>query len=317
MGSVLLGEGSFSCPGRGGRRGTRASRGAICTNAPGGQARRRSPSAPSWSVPGRALPYQESFLINDMGRVSRCRRTRPSTNTWKAGAAVHGRLRRRHRPADGPSATRASPDGGRRSSWWPTPQAGGTPCAAPSARSARGSWTSTCSCSSPRPAPRWWGTGSRARSSSSSSRPATPSRPSPSAAPGARSGRSWSFAPRTPRSWRAARSALVPVAELVPGQVVRVRPGDRIPVDGVVVGGLVPGGRVHAHRRAAPGGQARRRGGLRGHAQRLRLARHPGDPPRRRHRAGARDPPGGGGAARPRRPRRAGSRRWRAATPSA
>src|SRR5204863_2245368 len=46
-----------------------------------------------------------------------------------------------------------------------------------------------------------------------------------------------SLAPRTARVLRDGRDVDVPTAEVVAGDLIRIRPGERIPVDGVVVEG--------------------------------------------------------------------------------
>jgi Cu+-exporting ATPase len=56
----------------------------------------------------------------------------------------------------------------------------------------------------------------------------------------------------------------VPLDAVQPGDRLRVRPGEKVPVDGVVLEGASSRRRVHGHRRAHPGGEARRRPRRRG-----------------------------------------------------
>jgi hypothetical protein len=58
---------------------------------------------------------------------------------------------------------------------------------------------------------------------------------------------------KTARVVRAGREVDVPIDELVAGDVVVVRPGERLPVDGVVLDGASGGGRARARRGAARG----------------------------------------------------------------
>ena len=84
---------------------------------------------------------------------------------------------------------------------------------------------------------------------------------------------------RSPPSCAMAQERVVPVEELRLGDVVLIRPGERVAVDGTRAGrrdGHRPGG---DHRRIDPGQQGRRRSGLRRHDQRLRRAPGAGRPP--------------------------------------
>ena len=99
---------------------------------------------------------------------------------------------------------------------------------------------------------------------------------------------------RSARIVRCGREVDVPLEEVRVGDLVRVRPGERVPVDGRVTEGRLGGRRIHAHRRAAAGREgAGRRGDRRDHEP----PRHvplPGDAGRARHGPG---PDRGHGAA--------------------
>ena len=62
----------------------------------------------------------------------------------------------------------------------------------------------------------------------------------------------------------------VPLDEVQVGDRLRVRPGEKIPVDGVVLEGHSAVDEVDAHRRADPGGEGGRRAGHRRDGQRQR-----------------------------------------------
>ena len=57
------------------------------------------------------------------------------------------------------------------------------------------------------------------------------------------------LAPKTARVLRDGAEVDVPVEQVVVGDLVRVRPGEKMPVDGVVTDGRDRGRREHAHRR--------------------------------------------------------------------
>ena len=102
--------------------------------------------------------------------------------------------------------------------------------------------------------------------------------------------------PRTARVVKDGVEQEVSVEQLSPGDLIRVRPGERIPVDGVVERGKLRGGREHAHRRKPAGREARRLDGDgrdTQHFGQLRLPRNPGRP---RHGTRPNRSPGRGGS---------------------
>ena len=76
------------------------------------------------------------------------------------------------------------------------------------------------------------------------------------------------LAPRKASVMRDGSEVEIPAVEVVPGDAMIVRPGERIPVDGVVTTGVLGGRRVDDHGRERSGGQARGRRGHRRHDQR-------------------------------------------------
>ena len=66
------------------------------------------------------------------------------------------------------------------------------------------------------------------------------------------------LAPKTARVLRDGAEVDIPVEEVVVGDLVRVRPGEKVPVDGVVVDGASTRRREHADRREPAGRQGRR-----------------------------------------------------------
>ena len=88
----------------------------------------------------------------------------------------------------------------------------------------------------------------------------------------------------------------VPTADVQVGDLLLVRPGSKIPVDGVVESGRVRGRRVDGHRGKPAGAENTWRAGDRGVGEHLRHAAGPGHQGRRGHRPGADRRPGAGGA---------------------
>ena len=80
--------------------------------------------------------------------------------------------------------------------------------------------------------------------------------------------------PRTARVLTAEGERVVPAEEVREGDVLRVLPGETIPVDGVITLRLHVGGPVRHDRREPAGGQGRGRRGLLRHRQPLRQLRH-------------------------------------------
>ena len=110
---------------------------------------------------------------------------------------------------------------------------------------------------------------------------------------------------------------VVDAASLRIGDVILVRPGERIAADGQVLVRRQRRGPGHDHRRAAAGRQAAGRRGVRRHPQRRRRAAGPGRPGRRRQRGRPDRRHGRGGRPRPRPAPSCSSRRSSSATPSA
>ena len=102
------------------------------------------------------------------------------------------------------------------------------------------------------------------------------------------------LAPKTARVVRDGVEVDVPVEDVVVGDIVRIRPGEKIPVDGVVVSGTTAVDESHADRREPPGRQGGRRPGHRRHPEHHRVGADPGHRGRRRHRPGPDHPPGRG-----------------------
>ena len=84
-----------------------------------------------------------------------------------------------------------------------------------------------------------------------------------------------------------AREEDIPLEEVVPGERLRVRPGEKVPVDGIVTRGPQRGRRVDDHRRVDAGRKSAGRQGHRRHRQRHRQPRHARRAGRQRDAAGA------------------------------
>ena len=85
-----------------------------------------------------------------------------------------------------------------------------------------------------------------------------------------------SLVDQTPRTARVRRDGVeveISARDVAVGELVIVRPGERIPVDGPVLAGRLDGRSIGAHRRVDPGGQGALRPGLHGHAQPVRCDR--------------------------------------------
>ena len=92
---------------------------------------------------------------------------------------------------------------------------------------------------------------------------------------------------RTARLVRGDEEVDVPLEQVQPGDLLRVRPGEKVPVDGMVVEGASRGRRGDADRRGDAGRQGGRRRGDRRDPEHDRIVRHAGHPGRPRDRPGA------------------------------
>ena len=101
---------------------------------------------------------------------------------------------------------------------------------------------------------------------------------------------------RTARVIRDGVEQDIPVEAVQVGDLVRVRPGEKVPVDGVDRRGPLGARREHADRREPAGREGARRRGHRRDAEQDRQLRLPGDQGRQRHDAGPDRPAGRGGA---------------------
>ena len=98
---------------------------------------------------------------------------------------------------------------------------------------------------------------------------------------------------KTARVMRDGQEMEVPVDDVRVGDMVIVRPGEKIPVDGVVIEGRSSRRRIDADRRIAAGGEESRRPGDRRHTQQAWAVQVRGDQGRQRDRPGADHPAGG------------------------
>ncbi len=108
------------------------------------------------------------------------------------------------------------------------------------------------------------------------------------------------------------RDEEVPIDAIVVGDRLRVRPGEKVPVDGTLSEGTGTVDESTITWRAHAGRQGTRRQGDRGHRQSQRQLRHDRREGRRRHHAGAHRQAGGRGAAQSRAHPAAGRCGWRA-----
>ena len=93
------------------------------------------------------------------------------------------------------------------------------------------------------------------------------------AGPARRSAQLLGLAPKTARVVRDGAKSDVPLADVQVGDILRVRPGEKVPVDGVVVEGQQRRRRIDGDRRADAGREGSRRARDRRHDQRHRHAR--------------------------------------------
>ena len=108
------------------------------------------------------------------------------------------------------------------------------------------------------------------------------------------------LAPEEARVVEAGAERLVPVDDVPVGTLIGVRPGERLPLDGVIESGHIEPGRVADQRRVGSRGSRPRRRGLRGLAQPARRARRAYHADRRRFDDRAHRRAGRAGAGEPR-----------------
>ena len=84
------------------------------------------------------------------------------------------------------------------------------------------------------------------------------------------------LAPKTARSSATASRVDIPVEEVVVGDIVRIRPGEKIPVDGVVISGTTTVDESMLTGESLPGRQGRRGPRHRRHPQHHRVGADPG-----------------------------------------
>ena len=78
------------------------------------------------------------------------------------------------------------------------------------------------------------------------------------------------LAPKKARRIKDGAEEDIPLEHVIVGDILRVRPGEKIPVDGVVTRGLELRGRIHDHRGANPHSESYRRPCHRGYCERHR-----------------------------------------------